>query len=147
MSHTTRRKHLMREFMLDNLDLPTENQTIVKVTACPGNNLFVVEPPGDAETFLVSLPTKFRRNMWVQRGSYVLVEPIDEGNKVKAEIVKILMPEHIEEYTKANIWPEKFRKTIKEPADASPRDITTLPGNPNRPEEDSEDDETSSNSS
>ena len=60
--------------------------------------------------FAVSMPTKFRKNIWIKRGDYILVDPIEEGNKVKAEICKILTPEHIKEYTKANIWPKRFLK-------------------------------------
>lgn len=48
--------------------------------------------------------------MWIKRGDFILVEPIEEGVKVKAEICKILTSEHIKEYTKANIWPERFIK-------------------------------------
>ena len=58
----------------------------------------------------VSMPVKFRNNIWIRRGDYILVDPIEEGAKVKAEICKILTPEHIKEYTKANIWPERFIK-------------------------------------
>lgn len=57
------------------------------------------------------MPNKFRKNVWVKRGDYILVEPIEEGDKVKAEICKILTREHIKEYTKANIWPERFAKS------------------------------------
>lgn len=56
------------------------------------------------------MPTKFRNNVWVKRGDYILVETIEEGDKVKAEICKILTPEHVKEYTKANIWPKRFDK-------------------------------------
>ena len=41
-------------------------------------------------TYLVSMPNKFRKNVWVKRGNYCIVEPIEEGDKVKAEIVRIL---------------------------------------------------------
>jgi hypothetical protein len=36
------------------------------------------------------MPNKFRKNVWVKRGNYCIVEPIEEGDKVKAEIVRIL---------------------------------------------------------
>ncbi|GAB0091598.1 Probable RNA-binding protein EIF1AD [Sergentomyia squamirostris] len=134
MSRTARRKHVMREFWMDNFDLPTENQTIVRVLQSRGNNLFDVESPNEEENFLVSMPTKFRKNMWVKRGDFILVEPIEEGNKVKAEIVKILTPEHIKEYTKANVWPKKF--TSKRSHEDDPEDEAAggfnLPENPNR---------------
>ena len=41
-------------------------------------------------SYLVSMPTKFRKNVWIKRGDYCIVEPIEEGDKVKAEIVRIL---------------------------------------------------------
>ncbi|XP_059618181.1 probable RNA-binding protein EIF1AD [Phlebotomus argentipes] len=131
MSRTTKRKHVMREFLMDNFDLPSENQTIVRVVQSRGNYLFDVESPGDEENFLVSMPTKFRKNMWVKRGDFLLVEPIEEGNKVKAEIVKILTPEHIKEFTKANVWPKKF--TSKRPLESEePEADFSLSENPNR---------------
>ena len=40
------------------------------------------------------MPTKFRKNVWIKRGDFVMVQPIDEGDKVKAEIVHILMDKH-----------------------------------------------------
>lgn len=58
------------------------------------------------------MPTKFRKMMWIKRGDYVLVEPIAEGCKVKAEICTILMPEHILEYDKAGVWPEAFKSAV-----------------------------------
>ncbi|TMW42054.1 hypothetical protein DOY81_012867 [Sarcophaga bullata] len=111
MSRVTRRKHVLKEMMEDDYELPKGNQQIVRVVCSRGNNLHEVESANvDDEHFLVSMPTKFRRNVWVKRGDYILVEPIEEGDKVKAEICKILTPEHIKEYTKANIWPERFVK-------------------------------------
>lgn len=81
-----------------------------------GNNLHEVESsvPEDDEKFLVSMPTKFRKNVWVKRGDFVIVEPIDEGDKVKAEIVRILTPQHIKEFTRDGIWPTKFARTTND---------------------------------
>lgn len=44
--------------------------------------------------YLVSMPTKFRKNVWIKRGDFVLVSPIEEGDKVKAEIVQVSLIEH-----------------------------------------------------
>ncbi|XP_055838598.1 probable RNA-binding protein EIF1AD [Episyrphus balteatus] len=110
MSRVTRNKHVMKEMMDDDFELPKDNQQIVRVTSSRGNNLHEVENAEDAEKFLVSMPTKFRKNVWVKRGDFVLVEPIEEGDKVKAEICKVLTSEHVKEYTKAGIWPKKFTK-------------------------------------
>ena len=46
------------------------------------------------------MPTKFRKNVWIKRGDYVLVQPIEEGDKVRAEIVQILMDKYHVKYIK-----------------------------------------------
>ena len=87
MSKATKRKHVTKE--IQDLTVPTEAQLIVRIIQSRGNNLHeVVDRTGSQ--YLVSMPVKFRRNIWVKRGDFVLVEPIPEGQKVKAEIVKIL---------------------------------------------------------
>ncbi|TDG53436.1 hypothetical protein AWZ03_000251 [Drosophila navojoa] len=149
MSHpnTTRRKHVLKEMMEDDYSLPTEQQQIVRVVSSRGNNLHEVES-ATAENFLVSMPNKFRKNVWVKRGDYILVEPIEEGDKVKAEISKILTPEHIKEYTKAGIWPERFAKKATTPSSKAEHSGTSgsdsdesLPPNTNRPVNMDDDDE------
>lgn len=133
----TKRKHVMKEMQTDDFDPPASTQRICRILGSRGNNLHEVESAepfaGPMDTmstdaaaavtsavltvdndingccqFLVSMPTKFRKNVWVKRGDFVIVEPIDEGDKVKAEIVRILTPQHIKEFKKMNIWPEKF---------------------------------------
>lgn len=168
MSHpnTTRRKHVLKEMMEDDYSLPTEQQQIVRVVSSRGNNLHEVEAAGvEADKFLgmhsqveililniliyklsqlaVSMPNKFRKNVWVKRGDFILVEPIEEGDKVKAEICKILTPEHIKEYTKAGIWPERFAKSktsstlnndnAENSNDSNSDSDDSLPPNTNRP--------------
>lgn len=94
MSRVTRLKHVQRELESDDLSLPTEKQQIVRIVSSKGNNLHEVESSDSKESnFLVSMPMKYRKNVWIKRGDYVLVEPIEEGEKVKAEIVRILTPE------------------------------------------------------
>lgn len=56
-------------------------------------------------TFLVSMPSKFRKNVWIKRGDYVIVEPIAEGNRVKAEIIRVLTNGHKKEFKRLGIWP------------------------------------------
>ncbi|KAK9882015.1 hypothetical protein WA026_018867 [Henosepilachna vigintioctopunctata] len=109
MSRATKRKHVMREISKDDFSPPKENQQIVRILANRGNNLHQVEAP-DHSTFLVSLPNKFRRNIWIKRGNFVIIDPIVEGVKVKGEIVKILSEEHIKYYKKDNAWPQAFTK-------------------------------------
>ncbi|CAK6976248.1 probable RNA-binding protein EIF1AD [Scomber scombrus] len=92
MSQATKRKHVVKE-VLGDFVTPTENQQIVK-----------------GETFLVSMPTKFRKNIWIKRGDYVIVDPIEEGEKVKAEISFILYKDHIQYLQKQQLWPESFKE-------------------------------------
>ncbi|XP_035525459.1 probable RNA-binding protein EIF1AD [Morone saxatilis] len=106
MSQATKRKHVVKEVLGDFVTL-TENQQVVKVIGSRGNNLHeAVTAKG--ETFLVSMPTKYRKNLWIKRGDYVIVDPIEEGEKVKAEISFILYKDHIQYLQKQQCWPEGF---------------------------------------
>ncbi|KAK9882021.1 hypothetical protein WA026_018873 [Henosepilachna vigintioctopunctata] len=102
MSRATKRKHVMREISKDDFSPPKENQQIGQQSSPSGGP--------DNSTFLVSLPNKFRRNIWIKRGNFVIIDPIVEGVKVKGEIVKILSDEHIKYYKKDNAWPQAFTK-------------------------------------
>ncbi|GAA6224257.1 probable RNA-binding protein EIF1AD [Lates japonicus] len=106
MSQATKRKHVVKE-VLGDFVTPTENQQIVKVIGSRGNNLHETVT-AQGETFLVSMPTKFRKNIWIKRGDYVIVDPIEEGEKVKAEISFILYKDHIQYLQKQQLWPQGF---------------------------------------
>jgi len=135
MSRVTRLKHVKRELDSDDFSLPTKTQQICRIVSSKGNNLHEVESSVESEeNFLVSMPTKFRKNVWIKRGDFVLVEPIEEGDKVKAEICRILTPEHRKEYEKAFVWPKKFTKKrdhVSDNEDMSDSD-DDLQRNPNR---------------
>ncbi|XP_047003780.1 probable RNA-binding protein EIF1AD [Schistocerca americana] len=109
MSRATKRKHVIREVLVEEIRPPTEEQSVVQVLAGRGNNLHLVAP-ASGEPFLASMPTKFRRNVWIKRGDYLLVEPIPEGDKVKAEIVTIVTRDHEKFYRELGIWPPEFDK-------------------------------------
>ncbi|KAJ8729042.1 hypothetical protein PYW07_006738 [Mythimna separata] len=113
MSKVNKRKHVMNEALWDDYELPKENQSIVKVVKSKGNNLHEITTP-TGEEYLVSMPTKFRKNIWVKRGDYILVEPIPEGDKVKGEIVKIMNKDSIKHYKENNLWPKEFEDDKKE---------------------------------
>ncbi|XP_034546455.1 probable RNA-binding protein EIF1AD [Notolabrus celidotus] len=137
MSQATKRKHVVKE-VLGDFVTPTETQQIVKIISSRGNNLHeTVTAKG--ETFLVSMPTKFRKNIWIKRGDYVIVDPIEEGEKVKAEISFILYKDHIQYLQGEQLWPEGFMEELSE------QDRTNKqPGEDTAQEEDvsdSEDDE------
>ena len=87
-----------------------------QVVAGRGNNLHeVVDHSGDS--FLVSMPTKFRRNVWIKRGDFVIVTNIEEGDKVKAEISSILYKDQIKFIKSEGQWPEGFQAGDTNPED------------------------------
>ncbi|KAL4238701.1 putative RNA-binding protein eif1ad [Mactra antiquata] len=106
MSAATKRKHVVKE-VLDDYILPEDDQEIVRVIVGRGNNLHEVENDKN-EKYLVSMPTKFRKNVWIKRGDFVLVEPISEGDKVKAEIITILYKDQIKYIKDEGKWPSGF---------------------------------------
>ena len=75
----------------------------VQILGGKGNNLHEIET-SEGETFLVSMPTKFRKNVWIKRGDFVLIQPIEEGEKVKAEILAILYGEQIKYIQSQGKW-------------------------------------------
>ncbi|KAJ3631818.1 hypothetical protein MTP99_012924 [Tenebrio molitor] len=103
MSKRTKRKHVFKEVLDDDMSLPTDNQTIVRIKNTRGNNLHEVCAP-DQSSYLASMPTKFRKNVWVKRGTYVLVEPIEEG-------------------VKDNVWPSEFDDSTKDNTSGSDEDL------------------------
>lgn len=127
----TKLKHVKRELESDDFSLPTPLQQIVRVVSSKGNNLHEVEPADSTTNFLVSMPPKFRKNVWIKRGNYVLVDMIDEGDKVKAELVRVLTDEHTKEFTKHGVWPKKFTNKREHKESDSDND-NIAQGNPNR---------------
>lgn len=87
MSKVTKRKHVTK--LQEDFSIPLESQSIVQLVEPRGNNLHEVSD-STGERFLVSMPSIFRNNVYVKRGDFVLVESIPEGDKVKAEIIKVL---------------------------------------------------------
>ncbi|XP_043929723.1 probable RNA-binding protein EIF1AD [Protopterus annectens] len=112
MSQATKRKHVVKEVMEDYM-VPSGQQQIVRVLGSPGNNLHeVITAKG--EKFLVSMPTKFRKNIWIKRGDFLIVDPIEEGEKVKAEMAFVLYKAHIQYLQKEGFWPEEFQTDSRE---------------------------------
>ncbi|XP_005092024.2 probable RNA-binding protein EIF1AD [Aplysia californica] len=136
MSVTTKKKHVTKE-VLEEYPLPEGSRQVVKVVASRGNNLHeVVTSRG--EKFLVSMPSKFRKHVWIKRGDFILVEPIEEGDKVKAEISHILFKEQIKHIQEQNLWPEEFSERSAAPQKGwIPEDL--LPPSEDESEEDGED--------
>jgi probable RNA-binding protein EIF1AD len=112
MSKATKRKHVTRQVVEEFVE-PQGSQKIVKVLCGRGNNLHQVEE-AEGLQFLASMPTKFRKNVWIKRGNFVVVEPIEEGNKVQAEIIHILFPRQIKYLKERNHWPPQFDESSRD---------------------------------
>lgn len=147
MSRSLVRKQVLIEVLQDDDSLPSANQKIVRVLKSRGNNLHEVETP-DKSVLLVSMPKRFRGGVWVKKGDFVLVEPIEEGNKVKAEIVKILSTDQIKYYKINNVWPEEFCVDTddKKKLGDSDDDLFVNPNRPRISDSDSSDSDSSSDS-
>ncbi|XP_039567173.1 probable RNA-binding protein EIF1AD, partial [Passer montanus] len=74
-----------------------------QVLGTPGNNLHEVET-AEGTRFLASMPPRFRRHIWIKRGDFLLVDPILEGSKVKAEISLVLLPPHVRSLQRQGLW-------------------------------------------
>ncbi|XP_060711450.1 probable RNA-binding protein EIF1AD [Hemiscyllium ocellatum] len=139
MSQATKRKHVVKE-VLGDYEPPSEIQQIVRVLGSPGNNLHEVET-AQGDRFLASMPTKFRKNIWIKRGDFLIVDPIQEGEKVKAEINSILYKEHIKQFRKDGLWPASFCEPATEcPESNTKKDGSNCSSEEEAEEEDSEDD-------
>nr|XP_060613828.1 probable RNA-binding protein EIF1AD [Anolis sagrei ordinatus] len=139
MSQATKRKHVVKE-VLEEYVVPSERQQVVRVLGTPGNNLHEVETP-EGTRFLASMPTKFRKNIWIKRGDFLLVDPIEEGEKVKAEISFVLYKDHVRYLKKEGYWPEAFLDDAAgTPRDVKERDRAASPQR-SAGEDDSEDDD------
>ncbi|CAI8032208.1 Probable RNA-binding protein EIF1AD [Geodia barretti] len=72
MSKATKRKHVTRQVVEEFVE-PQGSQKIVKVLCGRGNNLHQVEE-AEGQQFLASMPTKFRKNVWIKR-AFLLFHP------------------------------------------------------------------------
>ena len=73
-----------------------EGQAIARVKKAEGNNLYSVELPLRKESLLVELPSRFRSQIWIKRGGYVVVDTsafAERDNKLDGEIINVVRDE------------------------------------------------------
>ncbi|CEG50287.1 eukaryotic translation initiation factor 1a [Plasmopara halstedii] len=95
---------------------PKDNESIVRVIALRGTNLFeVVDVSGTKSVTM--LPTKFRKLIWVKRGDYLIVGEGDGGETTTATgkkgavtsiVEHILYKDQIEHLKQKKLWPSAF---------------------------------------
>lgn len=88
--------------------LPT-GQTIAQIVKAEGTYLYSVRIPSQNEPLLVELPSRFRSQIWIKRGGYVVVDTSafdNRDNKLDGEIANIVRNER--EWRKYPYWLEPF---------------------------------------
>ncbi|TPX55528.1 hypothetical protein PhCBS80983_g05246 [Powellomyces hirtus] len=109
------KKHTSQQ-ALEELPLPTPATPVARVTDNRGGGNYDVQLPapqagGELTTLIVSLPAKFRKLIWVKKGSYVIIQLADEsapGSKVAGEITNVLFPDQIKHIKSQGLWPADF---------------------------------------
>lgn len=82
-----------------------DNHAIARVRKAEGKNLYLVELPKRTDPLLVELPARFRSQIWIKNGGYVLVDTaafLDRENKLDGEIVNVVREE--KEWRKQSYW-------------------------------------------
>ena len=78
---------------------------IAQVSKAEGKNLFSVKVPDEEKVLLVELPARFRSQIWIKRGGYVVIDKSAfEGreNKLDGEIVNVVRDE--KQWKKQSYW-------------------------------------------
>ncbi|KAL8904820.1 MAG: hypothetical protein Q9207_003014 [Kuettlingeria erythrocarpa] len=105
-----------------------EGHRIAKIRKAEGKNLYSVELPSGEEPLLVELPSRFRSQIWMKRGGYVVVDTsafADRDNKLDGEIVNVVRDER--EWRKQSYWPSEFVKKSSYPEDSDDNGPTMPP--------------------
>ena len=85
-----------------------ERQAIAQVEKAEGNNLYLVKLPAGEEPLLVELPSRFRSQIWIKRGGYVVIDTsafAERDNKLDGEIVNVVRDEkHWRKQAYWSVW-------------------------------------------
>eukprot|EP00042_Codosiga_hollandica_P058066 m.871235 g.871235 ORF g.871235 m.871235 type:complete len:895 (-) comp59761_c1_seq4:1897-4581(-) len=139
MSEATKRKYVAQEILTDFPE-PAPPQKIAQILASRGGNLHEYLDQ-DGLKAICSMPSKFRKNVWIKRGDFVILDPISEGDKVKSEITSILYADQIRHLKKCNLWPEAFEKVdVDGPKKADSYEMELPPSDEEEEEEEEEED-------
>lgn len=82
-----------------------EGQSIARVRKIEGNNLYSVDLPSGKEPLLVELPSRFRSQIWIKLGGFVVVDQNafeNRNNKLDGEIANIVRDE--KQWRKQAYW-------------------------------------------
>lgn len=108
MSAATKKRYITNKVGSEFYELADED-IIAQVRQSRGNNLHeVFDQNGDS--YVVSMPTKFRKAVWLRRDQFVVIRSIAEGDKVKGEIEYILDQENVLYIRELGKWPSCFEE-------------------------------------
>lgn len=108
MSAATKKRYITNKVEREFYEL-AEDDIIAQVRQSRGNNLHeVFDQNGDS--YVVSMPTKFRKAVWLRRDQFVVVRSIAEGDKVKGEIEYILDQDNVLYIRELGKWPLCFEE-------------------------------------
>ena len=82
-----------------------DGREIARVQRAEGKNLYTVHVPDRAEPLLVELPSRFRSQIWIKRGGFVVIDRSafeDRENKLDGEIVNVVRDE--KQWRKMPYW-------------------------------------------
>ena len=82
-----------------------DSQTIARVRRAEGNNVYSVDLPGGKEPILVELPSRFRSQIWIRRGGFVVIDTttfMERSNKLAGQIANIVREE--KQWRKQAYW-------------------------------------------
>uniref|UniRef100_A0A8R1DGI8 Probable RNA-binding protein EIF1AD n=1 Tax=Caenorhabditis japonica TaxID=281687 RepID=A0A8R1DGI8_CAEJA len=108
MSAATKKRYITNKVESEFYEL-ADDDIIAQVRQSRGNNLHEVFDQ-NGELYVVSMPTKFRKAVWLRRDQFVIVRPISEGDKVKGEIEYILDQENVLYIRELGKWPACFEE-------------------------------------
>ncbi|VDO56438.1 unnamed protein product, partial [Haemonchus placei] len=90
-----------------------QKKPVVGCLRLVSNFVFFQVEDENGETYVASMPSKFRKAIWIRRGQFVVLRPIEEGDKVKAEIEHVLDEENILYIRSINKWPARFEEQAR----------------------------------
>ncbi|KAK6757484.1 hypothetical protein RB195_015359 [Necator americanus] len=111
MSVSTKRRYITNKVESEYYT-PVDGDIIAQVRSARGNNLHEVEDENGG-MYVASMPSKFRKAVWIRRGQFVVLRPIEEGDKVKAEIEHVLDEENVLYIRSQNKWPSRFEEQAR----------------------------------
>ncbi|MES1916533.1 MAG: hypothetical protein MHM6MM_008353 [Cercozoa sp. M6MM] len=100
-----------------DLFLPTDDETLVKVTELRGSNVVQVASAQGVE-YLARIPARFVKRVWVKKGGFVTVIGGDEEDNVQVskQVSRILGEQHIQHLYEQGVWPQEFLSAVPRPS-------------------------------